>query len=183
MNEVRIIAGRWRSRKISFPTTEGLRPTPDRLRETLFNWLMPVLPQARCLDLFAGSGALGFEALSRGAKEVVFVEKSRAVYEALQNSAKQLEATHAKIIQQDAFDYLLTVKDSFDLIFLDPPFHHDFCLKSIALLEQHPCWTPAARLYIESERDLNWPKLPTTWTLSKEKLTQEIHSRLFILDK
>ncbi|TPW17985.1 MAG: methyltransferase, partial [Halothiobacillaceae bacterium] len=120
-NSLRIIGGTWRSRRLEFPTVEQLRPTPDRVRETLFNWLQHRIGGARCLDLFAGSGALGFEALSRGANEVVFVEIDPAAVQALRANAQRLQADNAQIIHEEALRYLAKPADPFDIIFLDPP--------------------------------------------------------------
>jgi 16S rRNA (guanine966-N2)-methyltransferase len=121
-NRVRIIAGRWKGRKISFPDGNGLRPTGDRIRETLFNWLMPVLPGMRCLDLFAGSGALGLEALSRGAAHCVLVEQNPEAVRHLQASLKLLCTSDATIVCADAKQWLESATGIFDLLLLDPPF-------------------------------------------------------------
>ena len=124
MNSLRIIGGRYRRRILRFPDSEGLRPTPDRVRETLFNWLGQDLAGEQCLDLFAGSGALGFEALSRGAARVVMVEREPKVLAALRDNAKTLENPPGmEIIRGDALQYLASTKSKFDLIFLDPPFN------------------------------------------------------------
>ena len=121
-NLLRIIGGEWRSRKLKFADVPGLRPTPDRVRETLFNWLQWHVPGARCLDLFAGSGALGLEALSRGARDVVMVEKHPAAAQALRDNLTLLGARNARLVHDDALRYLGRVTVAFDLIFLDPPF-------------------------------------------------------------
>lgn len=119
---VRIIGGRWRGRRISFPDVEGLRPTPDRVRETVFNWLSPYLAGARVLDLFAGSGILGLEALSRGAASVVAVDSHRAVADRLRESGRQLEAGDLEVVVADAARFLDTTRTGpFDIIFMDPP--------------------------------------------------------------
>jgi 16S rRNA (guanine966-N2)-methyltransferase len=119
---VRIIGGRWRGRKLSFPDSDGLRPTGDRIRETLFNWLMPVLPGANCLDLFAGSGALGFEALSRGAASCVMVERNPLVVRSLQESVQVLGADGANLVSADGLEWIKTSNGQFDIVFIDPPF-------------------------------------------------------------
>lgn len=121
-NRVRIIGGRWRGRKLAFPDGEGLRPTGDRIRETLFNWLAPLLPGANCVDLFAGSGALGFEALSRGAARCVMVERNPAAARCLQDARQTLGADGAEIVVTDVRDWLLRTTEIFDLVFVDPPF-------------------------------------------------------------
>lgn len=121
-NRVRIIGGRWRGRKLQFPDSEGLRPTGDRIRETLFNWLMPVLPGAHCLDLFAGSGVLGFEALSRGAADCVFLERHSQVVWYLEQTKQILAAEQATILRADSLQWLATAAGIFDIVFIDPPF-------------------------------------------------------------
>ncbi|MGH8127827.1 MAG: 16S rRNA (guanine(966)-N(2))-methyltransferase RsmD [Gammaproteobacteria bacterium] len=120
--ELRIVGGAWRSRRVRFPATPGLRPTPDRVRETVFNWLGPWVEGRRVLDLFAGSGALGLEALSRGATEAVFVECARSAAEALQINIEILGAAKASVLCTDALRFLERTEDSFDLVFIDPPY-------------------------------------------------------------
>ena len=146
-NRVRIIAGKWRSRLVRFPPVAALRPPPDRVRETLFNWLGQRLDDLVCLDLFAGSGALGFEALSRGAARVVMVERDRAVAKALRESARALEAP-AEVVESDALAYLGKTPERFDLAFLDPPFASDLAARALAVLPR--CLEPGARVYVES---------------------------------
>lgn len=123
--EVRIIGGTLRSRRIRFPGRPGLRPTPDRVRETLFNWLGQNLDGRDCLDLFSGSGALGFEAASRGARRVVVVERDAAAINALRANAAELAAATVEVIRADALEFLKNQKDRFDVVFLDPPFAED----------------------------------------------------------
>ena len=147
-NRVRIIAGTWRSRIIRFPPAAALRPTPDRVRETLFNWLGQRLDGLACLDLFAGSGALGFEALSRGARRVVMVERDRAVAQALRASAKELDAAGAEIVEGDALKFLERTGERFDVVFLDPPFASDLAARALALLP--PRLNEGGRVYVES---------------------------------
>jgi len=146
-NRVRIIAGKWRSRLVRFPPVAALRPTPDRVRETLFNWLGQRLDDLVCLDLFAGSGALGFEALSRGAARVVMVERDRAVAKALRESARVLDAA-ADVVQSDALAYVRKSAERFDVVFLDPPFASDLAARALAALPR--CLAPQARVYVES---------------------------------
>jgi 16S rRNA (guanine966-N2)-methyltransferase len=151
--KVRIIAGRHRGRRIAVPDAPGLRPTPDRVRETLFNWLGQWLDGLSCLDLFAGSGALGFEAASRGAKRVVMVEHSPAVMKALQKSAALLRMPEVELVRADALGYLSESRDKFDLVFLDPPFGQNALP---AVLERLPRVLAAgARVYVESARPLD----------------------------
>jgi 16S rRNA (guanine966-N2)-methyltransferase len=150
-NQVRIIGGEWRSRRIAFPDHEGLRPSADRVRETLFNWLGQDLSGLGCLDLFAGSGALGFEALSRGAASVVMVEKSRNVCAALRSNADMLGAKNLLLHCADALEFASAAGSDaaarFDLIFLDPPFHST--LLAQALTRVVPLLRPGARIYVE----------------------------------
>ena len=157
-NQVRIIGGRWRSRVIDFPEGVGLRPTPDRVRETVFNWLGQRLDEKTCLDLFAGSGALGFEALSRGAAEVVMIEQSAPVAHSLRDNAQLLGANNFTVINANALQYLRDEVRPFDVVFLDPPFNQGLLAQVLALL---PAWLmPDAKVYAESELsfepDANW---------------------------
>ena len=148
-NQLRIIGGTWRSRIIEFPDSIGLRPTPDRVRETLFNWLGSHLDGKACLDLFAGSGALGFEALSRGAADVVMIEQSSIVARRLKENAQLLGAVNATIVNADALQFLRGAPRPFDVIFLDPPFKQDFLEPILALLS--PWLARHATVYAESE--------------------------------
>jgi 16S rRNA (guanine966-N2)-methyltransferase len=147
-NRVRIIAGKWRSRIVRFPAGAQLRPTPDRVRETLFNWLGQRLDGLACLDLFAGSGALGFEALSRGADRVVMVERDRKVAAGLRESARTLEAAGLEVVESDAMAYLSRPGERFDLAFVDPPYATE--LAGPALEALAPRLNAGARVYVES---------------------------------
>jgi 16S rRNA (guanine966-N2)-methyltransferase len=151
-NQVRIIGGQWRSRRIGFPDHEGLRPSADRVRETLFNWLGQDLSGARCLDLFAGSGALGFEALSRGAAWVDMVEESRRVCEALRRNALLLAAKNLQVHCADALEFATAAAADaavrYDVVFLDPPFGSTLLAQALPRLV--PLLRPGARVYIES---------------------------------
>lgn len=150
-NQVRIGGGAWRGRKLSFPDSAGLRPTPDRVRETLFNWLAPVIAGSRCLDLFAGSGALGFEAASRGAAEVVLVERDAAVVKSLREQQMRLAAAQIHIVQADALQFLHGPPQPFDIVLLDPPFGQNLLEAALAALA--PGWlAPTAWIYLEAER-------------------------------
>ena len=173
-NRVRIIAGKWRSRLVSFPPAAQLRPTPDRVRETLFNWLGQRLDGLRCLDLFAGSGALGFEALSRGAASVVMVENDRAIAKALHDSARLLGAEGVTVVQSDALKYLERSGDKFDVVFVDPPFASDLATRAMALLP--PRLEPGARVYVESAAPLD---LPGTWRLAREDRAGAVRYALY----
>lgn len=171
--QLRIIGGQWRGRKLCFPDEEGLRPSPDRIRETLFNWLQPVIAGARCLDLFAGSGALGFEALSRGAAEVVFVDRNRRVVEQLKANVALLKAEGAQVLQADGLQYLKGPARPFDVIFLDPPFRQALLAPCIEGLQGG--WLDARSLiYIETERELAEPPLPAGWALHRSKQAGQI---------
>ena len=174
-NRLRIIGGEWRGRKLAFPPLEGLRPTPDRVRETLFNWLRDVIPGARCLDLFAGSGALGLEALSRGAATAVMVDQHRQVIEQLRAHAETLHAAGAEAVQADAFQFLRRPPaQPFDVVFLDPPFDQAVLGQCLALLAA-PGWLAAdAWIYVEAARGTALPPLPDPWQLLRHKQTGQV---------
>ncbi|HWQ94314.1 MAG TPA: 16S rRNA (guanine(966)-N(2))-methyltransferase RsmD [Gammaproteobacteria bacterium] len=174
--QLRIIGGRWRSRRLSFPDVEGLRPTPDRVRETLFNWLAPVIEGARCLDLFAGSGALGLEALSRGAVEVVMVDRDPQVIARLKENVATLSAPGATIVAADALPWLQSPhqKSTFDIVFLDPPFGQDLLEPCSKLLEERGWLTPSAYIYLESESVLGLPSLPDHWRLKRSQKAGQV---------
>jgi 16S rRNA (guanine966-N2)-methyltransferase len=157
-NQVRIIGGVWRSRRIRFPAREALRPTPDRVRETLFNWLGQDLSGKVCLDLFAGSGALGFEAASRGAKRVVMVERDARIFAALQASSAALGAAAVELRRADALEFLRSDGTRYDVIFLDPPFGDDHLPRLLTLLPPH--MARGAWVYCESARR---SELPAGW--------------------
>lgn len=172
-NVLRIVGGKWRSRRLSFVDAEGLRPTPDRVRETLFNWLQFEINGAHCLDVFAGSGALGFEALSRGAAGVVLLEKQAAQFRQLQQSAATLQADDAVLVQGDALMLLQQPASwqpvgGFDGVFLDPPFHKNILPTTCALLAARGLLKADAFVYIESE--LAWQELalPAAFPLQKQ---------------
>lgn len=149
MNQVRINAGQWRSRVLRFPDAQGLRPTPDRVRQTLFNWLGQDLTGKTCLDLFAGTGALGFEALSRHAKHVTLCELARAPFLALQQNQQQLQAANASIKQIDAMQFLHQVSQAYDVIFCDPPYHQGWLARILPVLPAH--LMPNGVVYVEAE--------------------------------
>ena len=185
-NQLRIIGGEWRGRKLHFPDAPDLRPTPDRVRETIFNWLMPVIHGASCLDLFAGSGALGLEALSRGAKFTTFVDNHIKVIQAIQSHLDLLNANEkAEVIQADSIKYLKKnagINDSvnkYDVVFLDPPYQSDFMLKAVPLLEENAWLTDNAILYLEIEKHKSLPELPANWQCLKEKTAGDVNYYLF----
>ncbi|MPS49663.1 16S rRNA (guanine(966)-N(2))-methyltransferase RsmD [Methylobacillus sp.] len=148
-NRVRISGGEWRSRLLSFPDVPGLRPTPDRVRQTVFNWLGQDMHGRRCLDLFAGTGAMGFEALSRGASAVVLVEKSALAAKSLQQNQSLLKAGAARILQQDAVQFLAQNRERFDVIFLDPPYQQGWLPKLLPCLPNH--LAEGGVVYVEAE--------------------------------
>ncbi len=163
-NRLRIIGGEWRSRLLVFPELAGLRPTPNRVRETLFNWLQGIVTGARCLDLFAGSGALGLEALSRGAAEVVFVEQHPVAAKALRGHLTHLDAHHrAQVLETNAETYLLGTSRSFDIVFLDPPFHQGWIPRCCCQLQDRSWLTQGARIYLETEVGFSHESLSPTW--------------------
>lgn len=178
VNQVRVIAGQWRGRRLEFPDLPGLRPTPDRVRETLFNWLAPVLPGARCLDLFAGSGALGIEALSRGAANVVFVERQPHAVRALRDNLMRLKAENVRVEMSDALAWLCQPATPFEIIFLDPPFGQGLLEPACALLEQHGWLADAAWIYLETETELEQLPLLAHWTIHREKIAGAVSYRL-----
>jgi 16S rRNA (guanine966-N2)-methyltransferase len=145
---VRIIAGEHRGRRIAVPARPGVRPTPDRVRETLFNWLGQRLDGLACLDLFAGSGALGFEAASRGAARVVLVEQDREAFQALLRTKELLRMTQAQIVHEDAFAYLRRAVGEFDLVFLDPPFRQNALGAALEAVAAHV--VQHGRVYVEA---------------------------------
>jgi 16S rRNA (guanine966-N2)-methyltransferase len=154
-NRVRIIGGQYRRRLLDFPASAGLRPTPDRVRETLFNWLGQDLPGWACVDLFAGSGALGFEAASRGAGRVVMIERDRTAAEALEKNRAVLGATQVDILRADALAWLKNNRESFDLIFVDPPFDSGLAGPVLAELASH--LKPGGQAYVEQGAEVAAP--------------------------
>lgn len=172
-NRLRIIGGQWRGRKVSFPDVEGLRPSPDRVRETLFNWLQPVIEGARCLDLFSGSGALGLEALSRGAAHTVLVDRDPRAVASLREHMVLLHAKDAQLVQADALGFLSRTPEPFDVVFLDPPYRSGLLAPCCARLAQG--WlAPGARIYLEAEAELDPLPLPPEWTLLRSKRAGQV---------
>src|SRR5690554_6941695 len=169
-SSLRIIGGEWRGRRLQFPEVEGLRPTPDRVRETLFNWLQPLISGARCLDLFAGSGALGLEALSRGAAHLEFVDRNRRVTDAIRQHLVLLrEEARAVVHVSDAMGFLCTPpKGSFDIVFLDPPYHANLLAPAAAALESGGWLAEGARIYLECDLRQGLPPLPENWEIVRD---------------
>lgn len=182
----RIIAGKWRGRIIKFDDVDGLRPTTDRIRETVFNWLQVYLPNSHCLDCFAGSGVLGFEAVSRGADEVILLEQNKRTVDNLKENAGMLAADEQQVVveRRDALAWLASAKSDknlasyFDLVFLDPPFHTDLLSESCALLDDSGCLAKDAIIYVEHELDAN-VEIPDSWICLKEKSSGQVTYKLF----
>lgn len=173
--QVRIIGGRWRGTKLAVPDRPGLRPSGDRVRETLFNWLMPVLPGARVLDLFAGTGALGLEALSRGAAHATLVERDPGLAAALRDACVRLGA-QATVVAQDALAWLAGQQATFDLVFLDPPFADGLWEPALAALQ--PRLATDAWVYVESPAG-TVPPAPPGWALHREGQTRDVRYALY----
>ena len=180
---VRIIAGRWRGRRLAVEDEPDVRPTPDRVRETLFNWLAPDLPGARCLDLFAGSGALGFESVSRGAAEAVLVDRSRAVCDRLREECARLDAADSvSVIEADALGWLTRRPTGtgapFDIAFVDPPHRLEVHREVAIRLVEHGWLAPTARVWFEVVRRREPPDLPAGWTFLKSGRAGEVRYHL-----
>lgn len=174
---LRIIGGRWRGRRIVLPSHAAIRPTPDRVRETLFNWLTPVIDGMRCLDLFAGSGALGLEALSRGASEAWFVDKSEAAVARLTDTLRGLDCRSANVLTADALHFLRQQNGGFDLVFLDPPFDA-INLENLCTLLEANWLAPGAYIYLEASRENELPLMPETWSTVREKTAGQVRFAL-----
>ncbi len=172
---LRIVAGKWRSRLLQIIDEPELRPTSERIRETLFNWLRPVTEGARCLDLFAGTGALGIEALSRGAAHVVFVEKSAKLTAAILKNLDDLDARNADVVQRDAIAYLRTADPQpFDIVFLDPPFGSEMLAEACQMLKENGWLAAKASIYLERGKDRDQPALPEGWAITHEKVAGKV---------
>ena len=183
-NQLRIIGGQWRGRKLGFTPIDGLRPTADRVRETLFNWLAADIHGAQCLDLFAGSGALGLEALSRGASHVDLVDYARSASHQLQENLRLLGADHGQVAQASAADWLQHNADKrYDVIFLDPPFRQNLVQSCIQLIDQQAMLKPNGWLYLEMAREELLPALPADWQLHREKTAGQVCYRLYKLPR
>jgi 16S rRNA (guanine966-N2)-methyltransferase len=186
--QLRVIGGAWRGRRWRFPSNPAIRPTPDRVRETLFNWLAPRLPGASCLDLFAGSGALGLEALSRGAAHVVFVDADAASVAALREllatwpapefGATRPDPARAEVVRSDALRWIGLRREPqrprFDLVFLDPPFAADVIATCLDALEQGDWLAPDARVYVECPARAAPPPLPAGWHWRRSSAAGEV---------
>lgn len=178
--QIRIIAGCWRGRKLPVPDLDGLRPTTDRNKETLFNWLTPYVAQRRCLDAFAGSGGLGFEALSRYAARVDFVEQQAGAVRMLRENVRRLSLSdeRAAVHQGDMLQALARLSGPFSLVFLDPPFHKGLLQQAVNALEQSEKLTEDALIYLEMEKATQLV-VPAQWQLLKHKQSGQVDYRLY----
>jgi 16S rRNA (guanine966-N2)-methyltransferase len=181
--KIRIIAGKYKGRKLPVVMAEGLRPTTDRVKETVFNWLMPYIAQANCLDCFAGSGGLGFEALSRGADQVTLVELNRGAAKQLLENKKLLQADNLTVINSDALTFIkegafkAEQHQPYDLVFLDPPFRQQL-VEQAALLLNNFGLADQAIIYVEMEAE-STQQLPENWQLLKEKVAGQVVYQLY----
>lgn len=181
--QIRIIGGKWRGRKLPVPDSPGLRPTTDRVRETLFNWLAPMIQGARCLDCFAGSGALGLEALSRYAGEAILLEADRHVAKQLSSNLTLLSAENGQVVHTNSLQWLAQPGQPFNLVFLDPPFRKGLLAETIDLLEQFNWLAADAWIYVEAEAESAAADVPASWQLHREKIAGQVAYRLYIRNK
>ncbi|CAI8718986.1 16S rRNA m(2)G966 methyltransferase [Kosakonia quasisacchari] len=177
--QIRIIGGQWRGRKLPVPDSPGLRPTTDRVRETLFNWLAPSMVDAHCLDCFAGSGALGLEALSRYAASATLLEMERSVAQQLQQNLATLKATNAKVVNTNTLTFLASPGSPHNIAFIDPPFRKGMLEETVRLLETNGWLADEALIYIESEVENGLPPVPAHWQLHREKVAGQVAYRLY----
>lgn len=180
---VRIISGSMRGSKILFPAVPGLRPTGDRVRETLFAWLQSIIVDSNCLDMFAGSGALGLEAASRGAEQVILVEKNRTASGAISENANRLGFDNIKVLAADALNDTVyrdqTIPRQFNLVFIDPPFSENLHAEAIECVVCNDLLMPDAWVYLESGRKGEPIQVPQAWDLHREKLAGEVRMQLY----
>ncbi|RDX36968.1 16S rRNA (guanine(966)-N(2))-methyltransferase RsmD [Kangiella sp. HD9-110m-PIT-SAG07] len=176
--QFRVIGGQWKGRKLKFFEVEGLRPSLDRVRETLFNWLQTDVRGARCLDLFAGSGAIGLEALSRGAASVDFVELNKKAARQLEANLGLLDADDGNVIHQDAKQFLDKEHQAYDIIFIDPPFHKGLAQEILGKLAQTNLVLENSKVYLEMEQGLE-VEIPENWELLKDKKAGQLQYRLY----
>ena len=177
--QIRIIGGQWRGRKLPVPESPGLRPTTDRVRETLFNWLAPSIVDASCLDCFAGSGALGLEALSRYAANATLLEMERGVAQQLQKNLATLKASNAKVVNTNTLAFLAQAGAPHDIVFVDPPFSKGLLEETLKLLENNGWLSDEALIYIESEVENGLPPVPMNWHVYREKVAGQVAYRLY----
>ncbi|EPF12814.1 Ribosomal RNA small subunit methyltransferase D [Cedecea davisae] len=178
--QIRIIGGQWRGRKLPVPDSPGLRPTTDRVRETLFNWLAPSMVDSHCLDCFAGSGALGLEALSRYAASATLIEMDHAVSQQLQKNLATLKANNGKVLNANTLNVLAQPGTPHNVVFVDPPFRKGLLDETLALLEKNGWLADEALIYVESEVENGLPAVPKNWALHREKVAGQVAYRLFI---
>lgn len=176
---IRIIGGQWRGRKLPVPDSPGLRPTTDRVRETLFNWLAPEIVDARCLDCFAGSGALGLEALSRYAGSATLLELDRHVAQQLQKNLTTVKSSQGKVVNTNTLTFLGQPGQPHDVVFVDPPFRKGLLDDTLRLLEQQGWLADNALIYVESEVENGNPPAPANWSLYREKVAGQVAYRLY----
>ena len=174
--QLRIIGGKWRRRLIRFDQSCDVRPTTDSARETLFNWLQMRIEGSRCLDLFAGSGALGFEALSRGTGHVVFVDSDERCINQIRRTASEFQSVDCEIVHIDAEAYIAGINQEFDIAFVDPPFHRGMAKRAVELLTSGNYMSSDAVIYVETEETSELCELPSGWTeLRKKKSGSRLH--------
>ena len=178
--QIRIIGGQWRGRKLPVTDSPGLRPTTDRVRETLFNWLAPHMVDARCLDCFAGSGALGLESLSRYAAHATLLEMERAVAQQLQKNLATLKAANGQVVNTNTLNYLNQTGTPHDIVFVDPPFRKGLLDETLNLLEKNGWLADDALIYVESEVENGMPSVPASWYLHREKVAGQVAYRLYL---
>jgi len=179
---VRIIGGEWRGRRLPVPDLPGLRPSGDRCRETLFNWLQAHIRGATCVDLFAGSGALGMEAASRGAKEVILIEKLNLAAQTLRESIIRMDAGNVKVVAIDALQWLHgCAASSLDIAFVDPPFGTQLESRALELIDSRNCIRPGGFVYVETARDMALAGPRPSWEIAKEKVIGDV--RMVLLEK
>lgn len=176
---VRIISGLWRGRKLPVHDVEGLRPTTDRVKETVFNWIAQDIPMSSCLDLFSGAGSLGFEAASRQAKNVVMIELDKQVANQLKTNANTLKAENIEIINTNSLSFLEQSAQPFDIVFIDPPFRKGLTEEVVTKLEAQGWLAENALIYIESEKEWAVTNLPQNWELRREKSAGQVTFRLY----
>ncbi|MDX3773227.1 16S rRNA (guanine(966)-N(2))-methyltransferase RsmD [Chromatiaceae bacterium AAb-1] len=178
---VRIISGKWRGRKLQVMNAEGLRPTTDRVKETLFNWLMQDVTDSTVLDCFAGSGALGFEALSRYASHATLIERDTTLSRLLSQNLQQLKCDNATVVNQDCLRYLQQpASRQYNLVFIDPPFRQGLAQPCCQALEQYGWLAEPALIYLETEKELPLTAIPANWQLLKEKIAGQLAYRLWL---
>jgi len=178
---IRVISGKWRGKKLPVQDKEGLRPTTDRTKETLFNWLMNDIREANCLDCFSGSGSLAFEALSRYARNTTLLEKDHQVANQLRENLKTLKVENATLIETDSINYLQqTASQKFDIVFIDPPFNKDLVQPCCDALEENAYLSDNALIYIEKESQSGSFVTPENWQLLKEKSTAQVSYQLYL---